>query len=202
MSDLKTISEEGGGWNSEQPHILVSEVTGELKKRVLRRFGLKRGKVTISEETYYGGYSEYTQENSTSFTICVGKHEVEFEADEGDGIENRSTSVFARFHAWLRATEDPSALIEEWFIIEPDENGRHLVREDTMLFKSLRRMRYAHEFYLRLGDTSELNGVRVYDSGFRGLERLWGFTLSASSLEDDAQKIACAVTDYVMPRGR
>lgn len=202
MSDLQTISSTGpGGWERGESDVVTSKVTGALRERVLRRFGLDTGDVTITEETYYGGYSEYTQENSKDFTVTSGDHKVVFFADsEDDSIESGyGLSVFARFNDWLRAAEAPSELFAEWFPTPPDEDGRYVAAGKTTLYQTLRRYRGSQEFHLRDGERPSIVGITTYSNGFRGVDFERRLGIKASSLPDDMTRIVRALTDRWMP---
>lgn len=202
MSDLQIISSTGpGGWDREESDVVVSKVTGTLRERVLRRFGIDSGDVTITGETCYGGYSEYTQENSKDFTVASGEHEVVFIADsESDSIESGyGLSVFARFNDWLRAAEAPNELFAEWFPTPPDEDGRYVAAEKTTLYQSFRRYRGSQEFYLRDGERPSVVGITVYSNGFRGVDFERRLNIKPSTIPDDMSRIVRALTDRWMP---
>lgn len=106
---------ENGSW-PPAPLIVKNEVRGMLADRIRNKLGVKRRRVFIIEETCYGGYSEYTQENSTWFTVECGKRSFEFhppgDHDSWTSLPGNST-VFARFQFWLRSSEDPEQLWAE-----------------------------------------------------------------------------------------
>lgn len=221
MSDLKTISSESPGWNSDgDPDVTVSRATGALRERVLRRFGRTTGVAEIVEETFYGGYSDYSQENNRTFTVRCGSQSIRFDADSTndefeitDDFEYRD-SVFARFHAWLRASEDPEALIREWFEPEPSEQStdgklrRYPAKPGTLLWTRMRRESHygLDEMYAQWYD-GEITLVGVYLSGtddpFRGI----GFKRDLGTHDGDspveaAEALAITLTDRFMPGSR
>lgn len=67
-------------WPDEHETYLV---TGDLADKVRAKLGQSE-EVFTTEHTMYGGYSEYTQENSYTFTLSCGKSEIEFGSDSYD----------------------------------------------------------------------------------------------------------------------
>lgn len=164
MSDIAYLSEEGSpGWNPEEPHLVTSVVTGNLRDR---RFGADDNAVVhIVEETAWGGMSEYTQENGTSFDVLiVGGPKVSFGGDLESNI--------AALNEWLRAGDDPEALRDEWFESEPYEQTsdgslrRYRAKDEFPARRYLDN--FLDEVYLQVsGHGAELVGIRVLSSGFR-----------------------------------
>ena len=104
------------GWTEGETWASETEVKGTLRQRVLDRLGVADGKVAIHEETHWGGTSEWTQENDHDFWISCGDERIHFpsEPSEGRGGFESGSSVFARFQDWLRAGEEPEAVLAEW----------------------------------------------------------------------------------------
>lgn len=142
-----TEDDEGDGSWPPPPSITVHSVKGNLAERVRRRFGAdSKATVTLTEETWYGGY-ECTQENSTEFVIECAGHRVEFHPDRSEiqwhdelsRPESIQDSVFARFDAWLSAAERPDELFAEWFddtVETCDWWVKYDARPDTMLWRA------------------------------------------------------------------
>lgn len=125
------------------PSVTVSRVTGKLSDRIRARLGAEDAEVTLAEETCYGGYSVWTQDNSTTFEVTAGERTVTFHPDSSGiswGETHRSDSVFARFDAWLQVAERPDELFQEWFGDEPDEDCKWWqsweAKPDTVLWNA------------------------------------------------------------------
>lgn len=166
-------ADSSGSWPPE-PTIITHVLAGTLADRVRNRFGAVAGeKVTLVETTTHGGYSEWTQENSTEFTVAVGEASRTFYPDSStadwreDAGRSWADSVFARFDAWLAVAERPSELFNEWFEHE-EESGqvvRYRARPDTILTRAVNARR-------RGIDHVSLTGVGDYGTG-----RLWTLDL-------------------------
>lgn len=219
-ADLKIISTEGSGWNAMgDPDVTTSQVTGALRDRVLRRFGLDSGDVTITEEIDFGGY-EYTQENNRTFTVTCGEHSVRFDADHEEGDFHVTDdfryqdSVFARFNAWLNAAESPSELIAEWFDLIPSEKStsgtihRYQAKKGTILWARMRKEshRGLDEMYAEWHE-GKVTIVGIYvakaPAGFRGIgfKREIG-TYESDNLADTAPRLLLDLTTRFMPGSR
>lgn len=131
------------------PTVVTHHVTGHLADRIRGRLNAPAGSaVTLRETTSYGGYSEYTQENSTEFEVITdvanrvfypASGTLDWKAD-AQRPERIRDSVFARFDAWLRVAEDPLVLFDEWFEFD-DESGRlvrYRTKPDTVASRALR----------------------------------------------------------------
>lgn len=210
--DLSLISDSGGGWNSDgEASTTVYRVEGALRDRVLRRWGLDSGEVTLEEETWYGGTSEYTQENSRTFTVRSGEREIVFYADsDSDDFEPNSIgygdTVFARFNAWLIAAETPVDQITEWMETVPSEESgivsRYRLNQGTILWSRLRRHRYGitGAYVQRVGDRTEMCLLREHKNGFVELvERRALGIFEGTSILSVAPALAAEITDRYMP---
>lgn len=142
---MQLISSFGApGWpGAEQDK---SRVEGNLADRIRTRFGVSPDMpVFIIEDRYLGGYSEWTLETTTTFTIECGGKSVEFHPDSGSLSWSDLTqppvwrdSVFARFDEWLAAAERPEEKFSEW--LAEDESCEFFqtwkLREDTVLYRA------------------------------------------------------------------
>lgn len=140
----RITADEGSNW-PPQPTIITHTLGGVLADRVRRRLRADENEqVRLTESTTYGGYSEWTQENSTEFTVECAGTAVTFHPQSGtadwrnDAGNSYADSVFARFDAWLAVAERPSELFAQWFAHD-DEAGR-IVRyralPDTILTRT------------------------------------------------------------------
>lgn len=201
-ADIHEISSEGpGGWENGEQDTITSKVTGALRDRVRRRFGYASGTVTITENTYYGGYSEYTQENSKDFTVSCRQKSVTF------NCRNDSEdfgSIFHRFDLWLRAAEHPEEIIREWFEetpFEQSEDGalkRYRAKEYTTLYGAMRRhcWRGLTEAYLETyEDTAKLVMISEHPNGFREIANRRHVPYSGGTPLESASKIALHLAD-------
>lgn len=157
-----------------EPTIITHILGGALAERIRNRFGADvNDTVTLVETTSYGGYSEWTQENATEFTIKVGDDSQTFYPDSGtadwreDAGRSWADSVFARFDAWLAVAERPAELFAEWFEHE-EESGqvvRYRARPDTIVTRAANARR-------RGIDHVSLTGAGDYGTG-----RIWTMDL-------------------------
>lgn len=130
-------------WPPED-YTALNHVEGNLAKRVRNRLGVEdeTAPVYIEETTQYGGYSEYTQENYTSFTIHCAGYAVfvkdETNETEWDSLYHNAT-VFAKLQIWLLVGETPSKLWKDSIIFEEKavtanvSIPRWRVKRDSML---------------------------------------------------------------------
>ena len=145
---------EWDGYWPPPPAVTKHKLTGELARRVMARMRMEgaRGRVAhLTESTFFGGTSEWTAEQDIEFEVTMGDKRFSFTPDstsvEGwlDGQNQRwqkEDSVFARFHDWLRAGDDPEGLWDEWFPHPPEENEwwvSYDLADDTTLTRFLRR---------------------------------------------------------------
>lgn len=215
LTRTRVTSDHDGSWPPE-PTLITHVVAGDLAERVRRRMGVPSGaEVKLTEETAYGGTSEWTQENSTTFTVATGGREVTFHPDssEADWVRDVTgpfDSVFARFDAWLSITERPEELFAEWFEFEA-EAGRFIQyrsRADTVLTRAAvhTRRRAVHHLSLNgrgdgFGREWEMDLVAAANAdGFsqvldrRPLCYSEGLSISSSV----SMKVLSEVTDYLM----
>ena len=210
--DLTLIEESGElGWSPDGIYTATSHLTGTLADRFLRRIGLPGDprRVLLIEETCYGGYSEYTQENSQSFEVRLESTEygVTFAADEGD----KFGSIFHRFHTWLRAAEDPEVLIAEWFDPAPSERSLDgmLVRyratgSAPQFMNHYARLTVEQTLQLSLADgRASIYGTAAPNSnGFRAYTYRRGLSgagqITSVGLLDNAPGLAVALTDSLV----
>lgn len=178
LTRTRVTFDRDGTWPPE-PTIITHVVAGELAERIRRRLGTdQNAEVTLTEETIYGGYSEWTQENSTTFTVAAGGREVTFHPDRSEldwvaDVQHAYDSVFARFDAWLSVAERPEEIFAEWFAFEA-ESGRFVQyrsRPDTILSRTAgrRRCRSVHQLSLNgkgdgFGREWELDFVAAADA--------------------------------------
>jgi hypothetical protein len=205
-TELRQRSTTGpGGWNPEcEPDIVTYAVSDTLSSRIARRFGKPaHTPAELKHGTFYGGYSEMTQENSTSFEVVCGDASVTFHP--GSGYSLSGTSVYARFDAWLRAAGDPVVLLSEWLELSPDselstaEVKVHRVRARSMLDELLLAGAYHHRpengFLLELRST--LAGEELFIA-----EQELGTLPYDATVVSEAEYVAKRLTDAYMPGER
>lgn len=120
------------------PAVAKYRVEGTLAARVQNYFQSDKA-VYLESETTYGGYSEWTQENETEFTVRCGNESITVTPDASETDWNpsdRYDSVYARFDAFLAAYERPVELFNEWFSLDEAQEGFN-VRPDTILSRRL-----------------------------------------------------------------
>lgn len=79
-------------------------IGGDLAERVCKRLGVDAGTpVFITEQVESGGYSEWTQEDETRFSIDCGNYTMWF--DEYRPRVSYGTSLIGRLDAWLKEVE-------------------------------------------------------------------------------------------------
>jgi len=136
--------DESGDW-PPSPTVITHVLDGALAERVRRRVGAPAdARVTLTETTIYGGYSAWTQENNTEFTVECDCRKVTFYPHKStadwrdDAGKPWSDSVFARFDAWLAAAERPMELFDDWFEFEAESGNvvRYRARPDTILSRA------------------------------------------------------------------
>lgn len=72
FAHTRVSADRTGTWPPE-PTEVTHILDGALAARVRRRLSeTDTAEVKLTELTVYGGYSEYTQENSTTFTVACG----------------------------------------------------------------------------------------------------------------------------------
>lgn len=115
-SEINKVSEhQETGDNSwpPEPLTITREIRGVLADRIRNRLSVSRRKVFIEEETCYGGYSEYTQENNTSFKINCGKHNIYIHPSDSEvswPSLGGNDSVFAKLQFWLTVGDNPESV--------------------------------------------------------------------------------------------
>lgn len=123
--DIESETTDGFPYPTET---FVSKLEGRTAEMVLEKLGLPAGvPVQIESALYYGGYSEYTQENSADFTVFAGGKTVAFNSEERYHSENFATepsyhppsSVYGRFQLWL--THHPTP--DEFDRLFPNSTG-------------------------------------------------------------------------------
>lgn len=146
-TDSQVSENESSVWPPD-PTIITHRLAGTLLDRVRRRFTAPLSDATLTETTVYGGYSEWTQENSTEFTFACDGREVTFTPDSSPtdwraDADTRHDSVFARCDAWLAVAERPGELFDEWFGLSEQSGSsvRYLAHPDTIVTRSARRVR-------------------------------------------------------------
>lgn len=178
------------GWDPQNPSVTTARIEGELANRVRQRFGCG-SPVFITETNYWGGYSEYTQENEHDFEVTCGEHSVTFERSEYETVIGQSLggSLYRRFGMWLDATKPET--FDEWF--EPEETCEwwesYLVKE-----KTLARHLGASEHF---GQTAKLY-LRAAD--YRRSTRLAGGTHSPLPKIADAENLRWDIDILDKPR--
>lgn len=205
-----------GTWPPE-PTVITHILGGALADRVRRRLGADdREEVRLIETTTHGGYSFYTQEHSTEFTIKTDTRSETFYPNSStadwrdDAGKSWADSVFARFDAWLAIAERPAALFAEWF--EHDEESgpvvRFRARPDTTLARTAKeRHNWVHHLSLTgisdgHGRRWRLDFVAAPDStGFQQIiERHPEFYADGLTISDDvARAILEAIGDRILP---
>lgn len=198
------------------PTVIRHTLAGALADRIRQRLGAEpHDEVALAETTYHGGYSEWTQEHNTEFTVTCGIATRDFyprtTADwRQDAGKAYADSVFARFDAWLAVAERPAEIFNEWF--EHSEESRlvvrYIARPDTILARTAKDRFYAtdHVSLTGVGDGFgrewRLDLVAAPDdSGFaRILDRhtlcyAEGLTISP----EVALAVLAEITDTLMP---
>lgn len=212
----RVSSDETGTW-PPAPTVITHTLAGALADRVRRRFGSSESEeVRLTETTTYGGYSEWTQENSTEFTVTCADRSVTFYPESStadwryDAGKFGADSVFARFDAWLAVAERPTAIFAEWFEHD-DEAGqvvRFRARPDTILTRAAKeRQRSTHRISLTgsgdgTGREWTLDVVAAPDdTGFqRILERFTLCYAVGMTVSDDvAREVLSILTDDLFP---
>lgn len=154
--------DDGDGSWPPPPTSRTYAITGVLADRIRKRFAVggalpQRAKVTLTETTTYGGYSEYTQENESDITVRAGDREVMFlpDREETVWISDARTgfvldSVFARFDAWLNMANDTDSRIVETFTMTHEDARftRWDLAEGTVLRRTLCRRFHDRPFHL------------------------------------------------------
>ncbi|SDH33582.1 hypothetical protein [Microbacterium sp. 77mftsu3.1] len=155
-----------------EPTVITHTLAGELADRIRARLGAAPDdNVTMTETTTEGGYSSYTREIATDFTVTAGDRAETFYADsQADWREDigRSfaDSVFARFDAWLNAATRPEQLFADWF--EFDEESGPVVCYRSKAETQLVRAAFMHRVHThRLALTGVADGQgRVWELDF------------------------------------
>lgn len=200
-----------------EPRVVHHVLDGALATRVRTRLGADASDTTtLTETTTYGGYSAWTQDNATDFTVRAGSKERSFHprgtADwREDAPHQGEHSIFARFDAWLRATEDPEVLFAEWFTFH-DEAGRivqYRSNPHTVLTTAAREHQHG-TVDLTLTGTSDGSTGREWtldlvaapnSSGFRRvLQRMTvDYTVGLTVSPNVARELLTVITDDLMP---
>lgn len=134
-----------------EPTVVTHAIAGELADRIRARLRAASDEaVTLTETTTEGGYSSYTREISTDFTITAGGREQTFYASgQADWREdlNRgiAESVYARFDAWLNAATRPEQLFADWFEFDAEQGS--VVRYRSKIETQLIRAAFTHRAY-------------------------------------------------------
>lgn len=143
-----TVSMTSSGW-PPAPKTITHKIGGALADRVRSRFGKDTdATVMLTEETTYGGYSYWTQDNSTVFTVtCDGATQTfhpRSQMDWREGLTSGYDSVYARFDAWLSVMERPIELFMEWFEKASDLDGTltFLARPESLLISAVNTLSY------------------------------------------------------------
>jgi hypothetical protein len=212
-----TITQDASEAWPPEPRVVRHVLADPLAERVRNRLGAATDDtVTLDETTTYGGYSAWTQENATEFTVRAGVQERSFyprgAADWRDDAPDASAhSIYARFDAWLRAAEDPAALFAEWFTFH-EEAGRivqYRSNPDTVLTTAAREHQHGTK-HLTLTGTSDgttgrewqLDLVAAPDSsGFRRVlsRATVAYTVGLTLNPDVTRELLTVITDDLMP---
>ena len=211
---VSVLSADDDGTWPPPPTVTTNKVTGALADRIRRRLGASsRAKVTITEEAHYGGYSEYTQDNSTEFTVTAGSKSATFYPEQSDAQwsyaqhygKSFADSVFARFDTWLQAAERPEELAAEWFTWDPDY-GTCRVSEHSIVHRVAPRSGRLGHVTLNPPTAPRANGawsLRTYrpatDYGFVAMDRVIALSLPADADPTNPAAAVAAVTDALMP---
>jgi hypothetical protein len=79
---------------------IESEISGELRDRIIARTGLT-GRVTLLESEISGGYSEYTQETDYEIEVLIDGHHV-----WNDDYQWSTESAFGAFMTWVAGDDN------------------------------------------------------------------------------------------------
>ncbi|MFF2388929.1 hypothetical protein [Agromyces sp. NPDC058104] len=111
MSDIIEISvdREGGHYVSDThvpgPKTTLSQISGVLAERVLRRVGRPAGDVTVREVETTFAYSEVTLDSRVEFTIYVDGEQV-FDASGALQDQGSELTGYGAFEAWLNDVDE------------------------------------------------------------------------------------------------
>ncbi len=234
--DVKSGSteyEENDSQGSYESWTNRNQVLGNLALRVNNRFHLDSSTpVFITEESWESG--DYTRDGGTSFKVEAGNKTIDFNPDTEGGWEPLKTdsitkklfpstdTVYARFHAWLRAGDNPSELQNEW--LEQGKQGKHHefgpkgsdgrptviykdavtyeVKPDTILWTEIRkRARYFNIKHIDIDIIDSDTGADVYvdtyaqmTADFVGLDQRAYFHIMNNTPADLMEEL----TDYYM----
>lgn len=199
------------------PTVVAHTLGGALADRVRRRFTCDEGaEVKLVETTTFGGYSEWTRENSTEFTVTCDSRTVTFHPRGGEvdwrdeAGKSWADSVFARFDAWLAVAERPSALFAEWFELEDEASQivRYQARPDTILTRAAQE----HDYAVRslsltgvgdsYGRTWTLDFIAAPDdTGFQKILRRFTLCYAEGLTISDrvAREVLTVLTDDIFP---